>query len=331
MTQNLSFARAVRLALPVAVACLGLTTLAAAQSAQGAFDRTLKVTGPVDLSVRTGSGQITVRAGSSDTVRVAARIKADDSWFARGNVEERIRQIEQNPPIEQQGNAIRVGWFKDESLQEHISISYDVTVPAATKLNSRTGSGSLEIGDIAGPVDVTSGSGSIEIGRISGAVMASAGSGSIVVDGAASLEARTGSGSIRAAAVAGPTTAKSGSGSIRIAQAGKGDVDISASSGGITLTDVNGAARIKCSSGSVSIDGRPSAPWSISASSGAVTLGLPADASFDLDASSSSGTIDSAHPVTVTGKIDRKRLQGKVRGGGPLVEVHSASGSINIR
>ena len=33
-----------------------------------------------------------------------------------------------------------------------------------------------------------------------------------------------------------------------------------------------------------------------------------------------SGGIDSAHPVTMMGSIDRRRLQGKVRGGGPLIE-----------
>ncbi|MEW5984746.1 MAG: DUF4097 family beta strand repeat-containing protein [Acidobacteriota bacterium] len=323
--------RTVRPALAAVAAVVTLASFAAAQAREGSFDRTLKVSGAVDLSIRTGSGQIVVRPGASDTVRVIGRIRASDSWFRSRDVDQRIRRIEQNPPIEQQGNTIHIGRFDDERLQQDISISYDVTVPGATTLEARSGSGSQRIGDIAGPVEASTGSGSIEIGRIAGAVVASAGSGSLEVDGAGSLEARTGSGRIRAAAVSGRTSARSGSGSIWIAQTGKGDVEVSASSGGVTLTGVDGAVRVRCSSGSVSIEGRPSGPWSVDSSSGPVTLELPPDASFELDASTSSGRIDSVHPVTIVGKIDRRRLQGKVRGGGALVDVHASSGSIRIR
>ena len=44
-------------------------------------------------------------------------------------------------------------------------------------------------------------------------------------------------------------------------------------------------------------------------------------------------SIDSAHPVTmeVTGRIDKRHIQGKVRGGGPLIEASCSSGSIRIR
>jgi len=60
---------------------------------------------------------------------------------------------------------------------------------------------------------------------------------------------------------------------------------------------------------------------------------LPPDSAFDLDARISSGTIDSVHPVTmtVTGKIDERHIVGKVRGGGPLVQVSCSSGGIRIR
>ena len=317
-------------AVALSLACI---LPAAAQGTEGAFDRTLKVTGAVDLEVQSGSGAIKVEPGPSDSVRVAARIKADMSWLAGSDVEKRIRQIEQNPPIEQQGNVIRIGRFPDSDLARNISISYEVTVPSATKLSARTGSGSIVVGAIAGPAEVKSGSGSVTVGRVGGAVGASTGSGSIKVDGAGSLDASTGSGSITAAAVAGPTKASSGSGSITVTQAGKGDVTVSASSGGITLKGVDGAARVNSSSGSITIEGRPAGPWSINASSGGITMTVPPDAAFDLDARSNSGNIDSVHPVTmeVTGKVDKRHVEGKVRGGGPLVQVHCSSGDIRIK
>jgi hypothetical protein len=331
---NTAFLR--RVSVPtasLAVALLVVTLPAAAQGPEGAFDRTLKVAGAVDLDVRSGSGSIRIDPGAGGSVRVAARIKAGNPWLAGSDVEKRIRQIEQNPPIEQQGTVIRIGRFADESLSRNISISYEVTVPADTKVAANTGSGSIVVGAINGPAEVKSGSGSVTVGRVGANVVASTGSGSIKVDGAASLEASTGSGSIHAAAVGGPAKASSGSGSITITLAGKGDVTVSAASGAITLTGVDGAARVNSSSGSITIDGRPAGPWSLHTSSGGITITLPPDAAFDLDARTNSGAIDSVHPVTMTltGKIDKKQIQGKVRGGGPLIEASCSSGSIRIR
>jgi hypothetical protein len=301
-------------AAPIVVAVLVCASPAQAQTREGAFERTLKVAGTVDLSVQTGSGQIRIQPGATGSVRIAARLKSGGSWTASdSDIEQRIQKIVQNPPIEQQGDTIRIGRFTDDDLARNISISYDVTVPADTKVAASTGSGS------------------IVIGAVKGTVAASSGSGSIQVDGAASLKAHTGSGSIHAAAVAGAISAQSGSGSITIAQTGPGDVSVSAASGGVTLTGVNGAAKVRTASGSITIDGRPAGPWSLDASSGGVSVTVPPDAAFDLDARSSSGSVSSTHPVTMTGEIDRRRMNGKVRGGGPLVEVSTSSGGIRIK
>jgi DUF4097 and DUF4098 domain-containing protein YvlB len=314
----------------VALAWFALAPQAAAQTAEGSFERTLKVTGPVELNVRSGSGRIHVIAGVGDTVRIAARLRADNPWFS-GDATARIREIEKNPPVEQTGNSIRLGRFADETIARNISISYDVTVPARTTVSARTGSGSIDIGDLSGPVDANTGSGSITVGRVAGAVIAGTGSGGIAVTGAGSLNARTGSGSIRGSAVAGALTASSGSGSVHVAQSGKGDVNVSSSSGDVEVTGVEGAARVSASSGSIVVEGRPAGPWDVHSSSGGVTLRIPADAQFDLDARVSSGRIETTHAITMSGTIDKRRLQGKVQGGGPLVSVNTSSGGIRIQ
>ena len=302
-------------AAPLAAAWLLLGASASAQVREGSFDRTLTVSGAVDLSVQTGSGSITVQPGAAGSVRIAAKIKSGGSWTASdSDIEARIRKIEQNPPIEQQGSTIRIGRFADEDLTRNISISYDITLPADTK------------------VAASSGSGGIVVGAVKGTVSASSGSGSIQVDGAASLTARTGSGSIRARAIAGKVSANSGSGSIEIAQTGPGDVTVSTGSGGVTLTGVSGAAKINSSSGGINIAGRPVAPWALHASSGTISITLPPDAAFDLDAETSSGSISLGdHPLTMSGEIDKRHVTGKVRGGGPLIEAAASSGSIRIK
>ena len=316
--------------LLTAILSLAPAPCAWAQSAEGSFDRTLKVTGPVELTIQSGAGGIHVRAGAGGTVSIAARLRPSNAWLA-GDVEARIRQIEKNPPIEQTGNAIRLGRFADESLSKNISITYDVTVPAQSSVTARSGSGGIVINDLSGPVDVTTGSGGITIGRIAGQVAASTGSGGIEVLGAAGLKARTGSGSIRATAVAGDVTASSGSGRVQIDLTGKGSVDVSSSSGAVTVAGVDGAARVSTSSSSLEVEGRPSAPWNVRSSSGRVTLRIAPDAAFNLDARLSSGSIETARPITIKGTVDKRWLQGEVRGGGPLVTVRTSSGGIRIQ
>ena len=77
----------------------------AADSAEGAFDRTLSVNGPVDLSLENGSGGVTITRGTSDKVEIHAKIRAHN-WFT--NSDDAVKQIQQKPPIEQNGNNIRI-------------------------------------------------------------------------------------------------------------------------------------------------------------------------------------------------------------------------------
>jgi hypothetical protein len=330
MTHPTRSVRFTRLVALVAAGVFAGAALVSAQSNEGSFQRTLKVDGPVELAIRSGSGHIHVVPGAAGSVAISARIRADRSWFS-GDVTAQIRQIEKNPPIEQTGNRIRVGWLADEDLGRHVSISYDVTVPADSSVAANTGSGGIEVGDLKGAVEAKSGSGGITVGHVGGAVTASTGSGGIEVAGAASLNARSGSGSIKGLGIAGPAKANTGSGGVQIVQTAKGGVDVSSASGEVVVSGVDGTATVSASSGGIVVEGRPSGAWSIHASSGSVTLRLPADAAFDLDARASSGGIHSAHPITMSGSIDRNHLQGKVRGGGALVEVHTSSGGIRIQ
>src|SRR5271163_2849787 len=128
-----------------------LASRPAMASDEGHFDRTLTVTGAVDLDVQTGSGDITVRPGDSGKVEIHAKIHAN-GW---GDVDARIQEIEKNPPIEQSGNTIRIGHIENHDLMRHISISYEVIVPAETKLRAESGSGDQSANGISGPVDAT--------------------------------------------------------------------------------------------------------------------------------------------------------------------------------
>src|SRR5207247_5903881 len=84
-----------------------------------------------------------------------------------GNVKKQARYLEQHPPIEQDGNHIRIGLMEDRHLSRNISIDYELTVPAETQFNGQTGSGDLSVEGIRGPVDAKTGSGHTDFRSIS--------------------------------------------------------------------------------------------------------------------------------------------------------------------
>jgi len=108
--------------LAVAVATLAVCAFPAWGEVHGQFERTLPVNGHLDLQVETGSGSIEVHRGGSNQIHVVGRISANE-WFGGGNAEERVRKIENNPPIQQSGNDVRIGHIDDPELKHNISIN----------------------------------------------------------------------------------------------------------------------------------------------------------------------------------------------------------------
>jgi DUF4097 and DUF4098 domain-containing protein YvlB len=297
---------------------------------EGSFERTLQVSGPVDLDVVTGSGDISVQTGSGNVVKVIGYIRAN-GWL--GDPEERVRKIEANPPIEQNGSTIRIGHLHDLELGRNVSVSYQITVPVATRLTSHTGSGDMKIEGIQGPLEGHSGSGEITISGIGSDVQVETGSGDMRLENVkGSVRAHAGSGGISATGIGGAFDGGSGSGDIRLEQTAAGDVRVMAGSGNLELRRVNGALSAKTGSGEIQVDGVPSGEWRLRAGSGNILLRVPADAAFNLDASTNSGTISlNDHPVTVQGTIGRHEVRGKVHGGGSLLEIRTGSGDVEIR
>ena len=292
------------MALIPALACVALTTvlstgceLAAEGSgppANGSFDRTLQVNGPVTVSVTNGSGDITVVPGQDGSVHVVGRIRARASLLGGATADDKIQKLSANPPIVQDGSSIRIGEITDESLRNGLTITYEITVPVATQLKSRVGSGNETIGAIAGPVDATSGSGDLKIGPLKSGATLSTGSGNIMLLGAA------------------------------------GDVTVKTGSGDVKAEQVRGRVNAKTGSGDIALQGVPDRDWTVTAASGDVDLWLPADARFSLDAHTASGDVQVTHAMDNVQR-SRHQVSGTANGGGVRVAATTASGSITVK
>ena len=298
--------------LTVALAVLLASTTAFASTPQGTFERTFQVSGPVDLEVLTRSGDITVRPGASSSVIVRGKIYVSDHWLF-GNRHTDVSDIEQHPPVRQEGNSVRIDYVNVRD----ISIDYEITVPAETTVRTRSGSGDQTIEGVRGNADLQSGSGDMRLSQLTG-----------------DIRLQTGSGNIRAREISGAVRGGAGSGDIEVEETGSGAIDLHTGSGNVTVRGIQGELRAEAGSGDITAEGTQAGAWEIRTGSGNVHVRLPASAAFDADLSTSSGTLDVDSPLTMTvqGRVQesRKTIHGKVRGGGPLLMVHTGSGDIHI-
>jgi DUF4097 and DUF4098 domain-containing protein YvlB len=296
----------------VTVMAVVLVAAPAFASVVGTFDRSFQVNGTVDLEVLSRSGDVTVRNGAAGTVSIHGKIHVGNSWFS-GDRKTDVQGIQNNPPVRQNGNSIRIDYVNINN----VSIDYEITVPENTAIRAHTGSGDQVVEGLKGNVDLESGSGDMKLARLTGV-----------------LHFQTGSGNVRARELSGPIRANAGSGDIEIEELAAGDVEVRTGSGNITVRGIKGGFHAEAGSGDIHGEGSPKNLWSVRAGSGNVNLRIPAEAAFDADISTSSGSVNMGHAVvtTVQGHVgeSHKSVIGKVGGGGPTISVHTGSGDISV-
>src|SRR6266852_1235907 len=225
-------ARGALLALAVASAgCAG------GPGSSASFERSLSVSGPLRLELVNGSGSARISAGDPGQVRIRGEVRAR-GWVP-GDVRRRVEEIASNPPIERQGNLIRVGSGRTRDLMRSMTLNYTIVVPPETELETEVGSGSVEVRDIHGPAKLTTGSGGISVANLR-----------------EDAQVATGSGGITLSNVAGEIRATTGSGGITIAEPG-GRVTAGTGSGSVTVSGAAADLRAKTGSGNLTIEGNP--------------------------------------------------------------------------
>ncbi|GCF11872.1 DUF4097 family beta strand repeat-containing protein [Dictyobacter arantiisoli] len=155
-------------------------------------------------------------------------------------------------------------------------IDYDVTVPASTQAQVEVNSGSVSIDGIGGAT-VDTGSGSLDLEDIKGP-----------------LNAHTDSGDITVRQVTGDSVINGASGSLHITGV-TGQLQAMTQSGDVVVQSatLRGQSVMKTNSGSVRFQGslNPNGSYKMTTNSGDINLTLPNNAAFQLAASTGSGTV----------------------------------------
>src|SRR5271165_852066 len=254
------------------LAWFGLTPLYA-QASEQSFIKTINLRDRLDLTITSGAGNIQISQGPPGRVRVTGHVKAND-WHP---TDDRLRDIAARPPIQQNGNMIRVG--STEQLA-HIIIDYEIEAPADSIIQA-----SSSVGDI--------------------------------FDEGVGLNVHfnTASGSIHAIGLKGSIDVRSKEGDIEVEQNGQSEVKVVSGTGNLELRNLHGALRAATDAGSIKVSGVPASDRSVHAGKGDVELTL-GSAACTIDAQTGAGLVHSDLRVERTNGTDPRHLAGTINGGG---------------
>src|SRR5436189_2836625 len=160
------------IARSVSAAFIGMDSDSDTETHDQTIEKTFTVDGMPRLRVQNVSGEIAIRVGESNQVRVVAHKRV------KGGSADRAKRLLENVEvrIEQKGNDIFVEphLFEQERTWldlfrgKRFRVDFEITVPRETAINAQTVSGDLDLNGTRGPSRVESVSGGVNIQDLQG-------------------------------------------------------------------------------------------------------------------------------------------------------------------
>jgi len=186
-------------------------------------------------------------------------------------------------------------------------------VPQNCHLDIRTSGGNISAANVSGHSQLRTSGGNLDLSNLEG-----------------ELVAKTSGGHIKVKRVFGKTYLSTSGGNIHLEDL-DGDITAKTSGGNVDLLGVAGEIVAKTSGGNIEI--RLVGPYKgiqASTSGGHIRCYVEGELNADLNARTSGGRVQVDFPITITGKISKSKVQGKVNGGGPPMELRSSGGNIKV-
>ncbi|MDQ3419154.1 MAG: DUF4097 domain-containing protein [Acidobacteriota bacterium] len=292
------------------------------------LNHTFKIGGNGELQVSNWIGDITITRGGGNEVRVEA-VKT-----ARARTEEQARELLPTVRVEfkERGGRAEVKTIHSGDNSGHsnqrnasVAVAYSITAPQGTRINVSSFTGNIAVTGVKGELSLVSLSGDVK-----------------VVEGARVSKATSTSGSVEIRGLQSdvPLEASSTSGNITVAQSRAPRMELVSISGSVTLDNIQ-AEQVEASSTAgdlnIAFPFAKGGRYELNTLSGSVRITLMNDTGFELDASTFSGSVQSAVTlverggVTEAGRRGRvRRLNGRFGDGTALLDVSTFSGSVII-
>jgi DUF4097 and DUF4098 domain-containing protein YvlB len=283
------------------------------------FEKTVPLTKTGRLFLSNVSGNIEVMTWKDAQVKIEALkvSKADSVDKAKENAAKVTIEVTGGADlvqVETKQPKRMGGFWGGDSI--NVYVDYKVWVPEQAAVEIKSVSGDVHVAPIGGAAKIGSVSGNVELG------------------GAAGADVDLVSGDLTVSNIAGDVFLKTVSGDID-ATGVKGSVEVEAVSGDIKLLDISEAQTVeaKSVSGNITYTGaiKPGGRYEIKAHSGDIRMTIPAGSSFELEANTFSGDIDSEFEIQVVGKISPREIHGTVGKGGATLILKSFSGNVDLK
>ncbi|MHC4119542.1 MAG: DUF4097 family beta strand repeat-containing protein [Planctomycetota bacterium] len=156
----------------------------------------------------------------------------------------------------------------------------------------------------------------------------------ITVPNETNLQLGIHNGAVRITDVAGTVHATTHNGKVTTEKVSGSTVFVT-HNGSIECTEASGDAKLKTHNGSVEVFYSEAAPAvsdiSIIAYNGSIELASPPDLSASIEASTHNGSIKTDLPITIQGKVSKRKLTGTIGSGQGRLHLETHNGSIRIR
>ncbi|HUB80264.1 MAG TPA: DUF4097 family beta strand repeat-containing protein [Bryobacteraceae bacterium] len=259
------------------------------------------------LSVETFNGAVDISAWDQDTVDISGT-KYGPSQDEADNL---------RVDIDHTADSVSIRVPRPTDRRNNQGARLTVKVPRGTQYERIvTSNSSIRTEDGAGPSHLKSSNGSIKVLNLHG-----------------DLEAETSNSSVELEGVDGNVRAHTSNGHIQ-AERVNGSVDASTSNSGVNI-DIQRPdkdVRIDTSNSGVELDlpRNFSSSVHIGTNNGPITLHLADGTNARLSAHTSNSSIDTEFEVRAQGELSRNRLEGVIGNGGPLIDLGTSNGKIQI-
>jgi DUF4097 and DUF4098 domain-containing protein YvlB/predicted Ser/Thr protein kinase len=262
---------------------------------------TVAPTGRLAMNVDRGDVHVTGSAQDAVEIQVNRKVtRADDVEAAKILEEEGLT-------VTKTGNEISITSTDPSTLRDHsfwsfltgpnLEVHYEILVPRKFEIQVKTSGGGIKVAGLEGAADVKTMGGGLDF-----------------TDDEGRTKGETMGGSIHA-------------------ESCKNELDVRTLGGSITIKRFSGAAvQAHTMGGSISVSfaTAPSADCELATSGGSINARLPAGSALRLDAHTFGGSVRTDLPVQTDGQQHGSSLKGTINGGGPLLKLATAGGSIDV-
>jgi DUF4097 and DUF4098 domain-containing protein YvlB len=274
----------------------GFAGLGDAYTAKEELSKSFTTGAKPHVVVATFNGKIEVIAGPSEG-GVEVRLIKHAGGSSQETAKENLKDIATS--MEMDGDTVRVKaeLTSEAFLKGSRSAEVELQVPTGTILDLNTSNSKISVTGPAGDTTARTSNGGIDVEGSQGNVV---------------LQSSNG-----------PLSAESV----------KGTIQLDTSNGRIEIVSVDGVVKAHTSNGAIRFKGKAiQGNYSFRTSNGSIELLLPSDTSFQLDAQTSNGGIDTDFPIQKSSEdSERTRLRGTV-GQDPTVTItaHTSNGRIKV-